>query len=65
MSNKLEVKRVKFLNIEDDAGDSQTELCEEEQFEADFTLMTGELAQMLAELTDALGGEPQRLAAAA
>jgi len=30
---------------------------EEEMFELDFTLMTGELAKMLTALTEVLGGE--------
>jgi recombination associated protein RdgC len=61
LTNKLEVKRVKFLSIESkDAGESESGLSESEQFDADFTLMSGELAQVLADLTAALGGEPQQ-----
>jgi recombination associated protein RdgC len=30
---------------------------EEEMFELDFVLMTGELAEMITDLTEALGGE--------
>jgi recombination associated protein RdgC len=65
LSSKLEVKRINFLNIGNDAGESETELSAEEQFEADYTLMTGELSNLLEDLALALGGEPQRLAAAA
>lgn len=57
LTNKLEIKRVKFLSITKDAGESETELSAEEQFEADFTLMSGELAQLLADAAQALGGE--------
>lgn len=60
LTNKLEVKRVKFLSITKDAGESETELSAEEQFEADFILMSGELAQLLSDLAHSLGGEPQR-----
>lgn len=66
LNNKLEVKRVKFLNIGKDAGESETELSAEEQFEAEFTLMAGELSKLLADLAEALGGETkQSLAEAA
>jgi recombination associated protein RdgC len=57
LTEKLEIKRVQFLNISKEKGDSQDEIAPEEQFDMDFALMTGELAQLLAELTEALGGE--------
>ena len=65
LTHKLEVKRVKFLNIEKNSTEAESQLTDAEQFEQDFVFMTGELAQLLAELADALGGEPQRVAAAA
>jgi recombination associated protein RdgC len=58
LSEKLEVKRLQFLAVEEDAdgdGDSEPE-AQHEKFAADFTLMTGELAQLLAQLNEALGG---------
>jgi recombination associated protein RdgC len=57
LTEKLEIKRVQFLNISKEKGDSQDDISPEEQFDMDFALMTGELAQLLAELTEALGGE--------
>lgn len=67
LTNKLEVKRLKFLSITKDAGESETDLSAEDQFEADFTLMSGELSQLLSDLAQALGGEqlrePEALAA--
>jgi recombination associated protein RdgC len=65
LTNKVEVKRVKFLSIGTDAGESETELSAAEQFESDFTLMCGEFSKLLSDLADALGAEPQQLAAAA
>ena len=58
LTDKLEVKRLKFLLMEKDAAqDGETQLPPEEQFDIDFALMAGELSQMLNELTQALGGE--------
>ena len=47
------------LKIKDIIKKVSTEMAEnaDEMFELDFTLMTGELAKMLADLTNALGGE--------
>jgi recombination associated protein RdgC len=50
------VKRVKSLVLEA-GGESSAEANPADQFEADFALMTGELAALLADLTSALGGE--------
>ena len=49
------VKRVQFLDVyKDDNGKGENP---HEQFDIDFALMTGELKQLLAELTGVLGGE--------
>ena len=67
LTEKLAIKRVQFLDLKPhsevpeqpaDALDSQ------EQFAADFALMTGELGQLLAEVLQSLGGEMQIAAAA-
>lgn len=65
LTDKLQVKRVQFLEIkkEDQATDAQ-ELDAAEQFDIDFTLMAGELAKLLSDLIDVLGGEGQQAAAA-
>ncbi len=57
---QLQIKRVQFLDVNEDRAESSVEA--EEQFDIDFALMTGELGQLLAELTEALGGEGQRTA---
>ncbi len=56
LTDQLHVKRLSFLEIleresSDDTGD------EEERFDIDFALMTGELSRLLADLVKALGGE--------
>jgi recombination associated protein RdgC len=56
LTDKLQVKRLEFLEMSKDntEGESQSE---EEQFEVDFMLMSGELTQLLADLSEALGGD--------
>jgi len=59
LTELLQVKRVAFLEIlkedaQGKAGDA------DEQFDADFALMTGELSRMIADLAKALGGEKAR-----
>ncbi len=56
LTDQLQIKRVAFLDILKSETESQAEDAEE-QFDIDFALMTGELAAMLADLTQALGGE--------
>lgn len=61
LTEHLQVKRLTFLDIlrrEDGADDSEQD--EEEKFEIDFALMTGELSLLLADLVKALGGEKER-----
>jgi recombination associated protein RdgC len=59
LTDALEFKRVKPLDVLRDAADA-TEAGGDPvaQFDADATLMTGELGRLLADLVDALGGEP-------
>lgn len=56
LTDGLEVKRVTPLDVlkENQDGNAQNEA---EEFDSDFTLMAGELAQMLDDLIEALGGE--------
>jgi recombination associated protein RdgC len=58
LTDKLQLKRLQFLEIkeqpEQDAGSS---ISPEEQFDIDFALMSGELSQLLPQLSEALGGE--------
>ena len=62
LTEHLQVKRVTFLDIlkRDDAHTESSEQDEEEKFELDFALMTGELSLMLTDLVAALGGEKER-----
>jgi recombination associated protein RdgC len=59
LTDKLQVKRVEFLEIAKDKSENEG-LAPEEQFDIDFLLMTGELSQMLSDLREALGGEPKK-----
>ena len=59
LDEKLQIKRLGFLDILKEEADSQAEN-EEERFDLDFTLMTGELARLLNDLLDALGGELEK-----
>jgi recombination associated protein RdgC len=64
LSEKLHVKRLEFLLIDKDKPEEGSSISPEEQFDIDFTLMTGELAQLLADLAAALGQPAQHAAAA-
>jgi recombination associated protein RdgC len=63
LTPSLTLKRVSPLDVIKDAADP-TAANDDERFESDFILMTGELARMLADLTGALGGEEDLRAAA-
>ncbi|MDD4979480.1 MAG: recombination-associated protein RdgC [Gallionella sp.] len=56
LNEHLQLKRIDFLEIIKEES-SKVADNEDEMFELDFTLMTGELAKMLTDLTQALGGE--------
>ena len=56
LNDKLQIKRLVFLDILKEQSDGQSEN-EAERFDLDFTLMTGELAELVADLMLALGGE--------
>lgn len=56
LTESLAIKRVTVLDVlkeQADAGGTG----DDERFDADFVLMTGELAKLIADLTGALGGE--------
>lgn len=67
LTDKLQIKRVDFLAIDKDAEHGEEgeerEITEQEKFEIDFVLMAGELNQLLADLSRALGVRPERQAA--
>ncbi len=56
LSEKLEVKRLAFLDLLKEEAEKNAEHADE-QFDADFALMTGELVRFLPSLVEALGGE--------
>lgn len=55
LTDKLQVKRLEFLEMEE-ADQTDEDVDPQEQFDIDFTVMTGELSKLLADLIDALGG---------
>ena len=56
LDDKLQVKRLSFLDILKESTDGQADN-EDERFDLDFALMSGELARLLDDLVEALGGE--------
>ena len=56
LTEKLEIKRLAFLDILKEEAEKSAE-CADEQFDADFALMTGELVRFIPQLVEALGGE--------
>ncbi|MBK7251186.1 MAG: recombination-associated protein RdgC [Gammaproteobacteria bacterium] len=63
LTEKLQLKRIEFLEMKKDAADGG-EADAAEQFDIDFAVMAGELAALLSDLTQALGeARPQAEAA--
>lgn len=58
LTEDMQIKRLTFLDILKEESEGQAE-SDEERFEIDFTLMTGEVAKLLDGLVEALGGEMQ------
>ena len=56
LTDKLEIKRLAFLDLLKEEAEKGAEHADE-QFDADFALMTGELARFLPQVVEALGGE--------
>ena len=56
LTEKLEIKRLAFLDLLKEEAEKSAERADE-QFDADFALMTGELTRFLPQLIEALGGE--------
>ena len=59
LNENLQVKRLSFLDVLKEQTDGQAEN-EDERFDGDFALMTGEVARLLDDLLGALGGEQPR-----
>jgi recombination associated protein RdgC len=60
LTDDMRVRRVKFLDVETSAEPAQTAGGDEDPFDADAALTTGQLARMLAALMKALGGESSK-----
>lgn len=56
LNENLQIKRLGFLDILKEEADGLAEN-QDERFDIDFTLMTGEVARLLDDLLEALGGE--------
>jgi recombination associated protein RdgC len=56
LTESLDIKRVSPLDVIKE-GNEGVAANDDEKFDSDMTLMTGELAKLLGELVDALGGE--------
>ena len=56
LTEKLEIKRLTFLDLLKEEAEKNAETADD-QFDADFALMTGELSRFLPTLVAALGGE--------
>lgn len=65
LNEKMQIKRLEFLEMSKDATQGAEELGEAEQFDIDFTVMSGELAKLIDDLVAALGNEAQEPRAAA
>jgi recombination associated protein RdgC len=57
LTDKLEIKRLQFLDILKEQSEQAEDA--EAMFQIEFALMTGELARMIADLVEALGGEEE------
>lgn len=57
LTEKLEIKRLQFLDVLTEQSDQAEDA--EAMFQIEFTLMAGELARLLGDLVDALGGEAE------
>lgn len=57
LTESLAIKRVTPLDVLKENADAGGQN-DEERFDGDFALMSGELARMIADVVDALGGEP-------
>lgn len=63
LTDKLQVKRLEFLEMTKDTADGG-DIDAAEQFDIDFAVMAGELAKLLDDLSQVLGGEVARQEAA-
>ena len=64
LTEKLLIKRLEFLEMGKDSAEGE-DVNKDEQFDIDFAVMAGELAKMLADLVQELGGDSAGLVTAA
>jgi recombination associated protein RdgC len=64
LTEKLQIKRVEFLEVAREEGDEE-EVDPAEQFDLDFAVMAGELAKLIVELIQELNGQQNASRAAA
>jgi recombination associated protein RdgC len=57
LTDELKIKRVKFLDVDAESATGAAGDGEDDAFDADAALATGELSQLMGDLLDALGGE--------
>lgn len=65
LTDRLEIRRIRPLDVLKEGADAGAEGDADERFDSDMVLMTGELARLLDDLVDALGGEPVQAQAGA
>ncbi len=63
LTEKLQIKRLEFLELAPEKEGEGEEIDPVEQFDIDFTVMAGELSKLLSELCRELDGEADRAAA--
>ena len=57
LTDKLHIKRITFLAIDEDKPAAEEDISAQEQFDIDFALMSGELTLLLKDVCEALGGD--------
>jgi recombination associated protein RdgC len=62
LTESLALKRIAALDVLKEQGDAGG-AGDDERFDSDFVLMSGELAKLIADVTTALGGEQASLSA--
>lgn len=63
LTDRLELRRIKPLDVVKDEAAGASDGDAEERFDGDMTLMCGELSKLLADVVDTFGGEPVAQAA--
>jgi len=59
LTDAFEIKRVVFLDLVAEQAEQQSQQNEEDIFDSEFAIMTGELARLFPALVEALGGEEE------